>query len=383
MKKLFWIVSVFVLTVGSFGLTRAQNEKPAGDEVLTAIDVADLIKRGSSDTDIAELLSSQRGFDRVSARNKGRTDEQIIAYLLTSTKESENLFDKNKSIRHKADGDKYSVKAQYKKAAKEYSLAIMYSKEDYAPHKLRGDTYKQYLTTAFPPLPGSGSDEAKNILLNKARALLCKSIYSDYRKSIEIIHDTIQKNISDINAIKFRMEQKARNTESDSKASPSRSRTAQDIKDMRQLRVIFNLQRVASQAQIKMKKAMSDYKFVCGKEDAARREFIKNERENKREKKWVRYMETDEALHFYDKSSITKSDENLTVWTRRENMDDEMSYDAARVGINCGKGTTGIIDSLKYDELGDLVSKIHNDDVIMSKVFPGAMEERLLKEVCK
>ena len=106
---------------------------------------------------------------------------------------------------------------------------IAYSKEDYTPYKLRGDTYKQYLTAEFSPLSGSSSDEAKKILLNKTRALLCKSIYSDYRKSIEIIDEVIRKNIADINMIKFRMEQRTPNYETDDKASPSRSRTAQDI----------------------------------------------------------------------------------------------------------------------------------------------------------
>jgi hypothetical protein len=365
------------------GLAQAQNEKSAVDELITAIDVADLINRGSSDADIAELLSSQRGFDRASARNKGKTDEQIITYLITNTKIFENLTDKNKSIKHKTDGDKYSLEAQYKKAAKEYSLAIAYSKGDYTPHKLRGDAYRQYLTTEFSSSPGSSSDEAKNILLKKTRTLLCKSIYSDYRKSIEIIDEVIRKNIADINMIKFRMEQRIPNYETNDKASPSRSRTAQDIKNMRQFNTLSQVQRVANQAKNKMEKAVSDYKLVCEKEDAAWREFIKMERENKREKKWAKYIETEEMSYFYDKSNIAKSDDNLEVWTRRENMNDEMSYDAAKVRINCGKSTSATTDFMKYNEMGDIVSEIHNDNVIMTKVFPGAMEERLLKEVCK
>ena len=381
MKKCFLVASVLVLTVGFFGHAQAQNEKSAVDELMTAIDVADLINRGSRDTDIAESLSSQRGFDRASARNKGKTDEQIITYLITNT--SEKIIDKNKSIRHKTDGDKYYLEAQYKKAGKEYSLAIAYSKGDYTPYKLRGDTYRQYLTTEFSPLPGTSSDAGKNVYLNKTRTLLCKSIYSDYRKSIEIIDEVIRKNIADINMIKFRMEQRIPNYETNDKASPSRSRTAQDIKNMRQFNTLSQVQRVANQAKNKMEKAVSDYKLVCEKEDAAWREFIKMERENKREKKWAKYIETEEMSYFYDKSNIAKSDDNLEVWTRRENMNDEMSYDAAKVRINCGKSTSATTDFMKYNEMGDIVSEIHHDNVIMTKVFPGAMEERLLKEVCK
>jgi hypothetical protein len=107
------------------------------------------------------------------------------------------------------------------------------------------------------------------------------------------------------------------------------------------------------------------------------------ERENKREKKWVKYIETDETSHFYDKSSIAKSDGNLDVWTRLENMNDEMSYDVVKVRIDCEKSSIGAMISLNYDEMGDLVSNNHYDDVIMRRVFPSAMEEMLLKEICK
>ena len=323
MRNWFFAVAVLALTVGFSGLAQAQNEKNPDDEVLTAIDVAELINRGSGDADIAELLSSQQGFDRVAARNKGKTDEQIIAYLLTNTKNFDKVIDKSKSIKHRTEGDKYYQESQYRKAAKEYSLVITYSKEDYTPHKLRGDTYKRYLTAELSPSSGSSSDEAKKVLLDKTRALLCLSIYSDYRKSMEIIDDVILKNISDMNMIKFRMEERA----SESRASPPRIRTAQDNKDIRQLRTLSRVQREANQADIKMKMAISDYKLVCGKEDAARREFLKGERENKREKKWIKYIETEEMSHFYDKSSVAQSEENFEVWARRENMHDEMSYE--------------------------------------------------------
>lgn len=382
MKKLFWVVLVLMLTIVFSGVVCAQNEKKPVDEVLTAIDVAELINRGSSDADIAELLASQRGFDRVAARNKGKTDEQIIAYLLTNTKKSD-IADRNKSIRHKADGDKYSLEAQYKRAAREYTSAVACSREDYTPYKLRGDAYKKYLTAEFSPLTGTGADEGKNALLGKTRALLCRSIYADYRKATEIIDEAIRKNIAEINAIKFRMEQRSPNYEADDKASPSRSRTAQDIKDMRHLRTLSQTQGIANQAKNKMKMAISDYKLACEKEDGARREFIKRERENKREKKWAKYIETEEFSYFYDKSGSSKVDENLEVWTLRENMNDETSYDLSKLRINCGKSASATLESIKYDEMGEEVSKIQNDNVIMSKIFPGSMEERLFKEVCK
>jgi cytochrome c-type biogenesis protein CcmH/NrfF len=54
------------------------------NEILTAIDVVDLMQRGSSDADIAKLLSDQSGYDRASALKKGNTDEQIIRSLIAN-----------------------------------------------------------------------------------------------------------------------------------------------------------------------------------------------------------------------------------------------------------------------------------------------------------
>jgi hypothetical protein len=383
MNKLFFSVPVLALAFGFFGLAQAQNEKPAVDEVLTAIDVAELISRGSSEPDIVNLLSSRQKFDAASARNKGKTDEQIIAYLIDNQDRSKKGNDRNQSIRHRTDGDKYFLEAQYKKAAKEYASAIAFSKEDYTPYKLRGDAYKKYLTAEFSQSPGTKADEAKNDLLKKTRVLLCRSIYSDYTKATEIIDEAIRKNIAEINAIKFRMEQRSPNYEAEDKASPSRSRTAQEIKDMRHYRTLTQIQGIANQAKSKMKMAVADYKLACEKEDAARREFIKTERENKREKKWARYIETEEFSYFYDKAGIARVDDNLEVWTRRENMNDEASADVSKIRINCGKSSSATLYTMKYDEMGEEVSKVQNDNLIMSKIFPGSMEERLFKEVCK
>ena len=383
MKKFIFFVSVLALAFGFSGLAQAQNEKPAVDEVLTAIDVAELISRGSSESDIVKLLSSRQKFDAVSARNKGKTDEQIIAYLVANQDRSKKGNDRNQSIRHRTDGDKYFLEAQYKKAVKEYSSAIEFSKEDYLPYKSRGDAYKKYLAAEFSPLAENKTDEAINNLLKKTRKLFCGSIYSDYTKATEIVDEAIRKNIAEINAIKFRMEQRNPNYGADDKASPSRSRTAQDIKDMRHLRTLGQTQGIANQAKNKMKMAVADYKLVCEKEDAARREFIKGERESKREKKWTRYIETEEFSYFYDKPGTARVDENLEVWTRRENMNDEASADVSRVRINCKNSAYAIMDIIKYDEMGEEVSKVHTDNIIMSKIFPGSMEERLFNEVCK
>lgn len=383
MKNFFPLVSILVLAAGFLGPASAQSQNPSADEVWTAIDVAEWIFSGSSDTDIAARLSSRRGFDRTAALNKGKTDGQVIAYLINGPGKSETPADKNKSVRHKADGDRYLLEGQYKKAAKEYSSAIAYSQGDYTPHKLRGDAYKHYLKAEFSPATGGTADEGKNALLDKTRKFLCQSIYADYKIASEIVDEAIRRNIAEINAIKFRMEQRAPNYETEGQASPTRSRTAQDIKDMRHLRALSQMQGVANQAQVKMKNAVADYKLVCGKEDAARRESIRNEKEAKREKKWVKYAEAEEASFFYDRSGVVKSGGSLDVWTRRENSNDETAFHAAHVRVDCPKNVIGILESSSYDEMGELVASTRHENATMTHIFPGSWEATLFKQVCR
>lgn len=383
MKKFFPFALVLLLTSGFFGPASAQNQKPPEGEVWTAIDVAEWIFNGFSETDIAERLSARQGFDRAAALAKGKTDGQIIAYLANGAGKSANPPDKNKAARHKADGDRFTQESQYKKAAGEYSLAMAHSQGDYAPYKARGDVYKQYLQAGFSPAPRSNADEARNALVDKIRKFLCQSIYSDYKKSVEIIDEAIHKSIADMNAIKFRMEQKAPNYETEGQASPIRSRTAQEIRDMRQMKIWSQIQVRAKQAQAKMKNAIAEYNLVCGKEDAARREAIRNEKEMKREKKWVKYAEMEENSFFYDGPGIVKSGGSLEVWTRHENSNDEAAFRAVHLRLDCPKNAIGILESSTYDEMGELIADTRHEKAVMTHIFPGSWEAMLFKEVCR
>jgi hypothetical protein len=383
MKKYFPFVWALFLVAGFFTPSAAQNQKPPEGEVWTAIDVAEWILSGSSEVDIAGRLSSRRGFDRAAALNKGKTDAQIIAYLIAGGGTSENPADRNQGVRHKANGDRYFQEGQPKKAAQEYSLAAAYSQGDYAPYKSRGDVYRQYLVANLAPSPGGAADEAQNALLDKTRKFLCRSVYVDYKKAAEMIDETIRKNIAAINAMKFRMEQKAPNYDKESQASPTRSRTAQEIRDMRQMKTLSQTQVMANQAQIKMKNAVADYKLACGKEDAARRESLRNEREAKREKQWVKFAETGEDSFFYDRPGVVKSGRVLEVWTRRENANDETAFQAVHLRLDCPQNAVGTLESSSYDEMGELVAALRHENVTMTGLFPGSWEAMLAKEVCR
>jgi hypothetical protein len=349
------------------------------NEILTAIGVVDLMQRGSSDADIAKLLSDQRGYDRVSALKRGNSDEQIIKYLMAIT--TKNIIDDNKSLQHKMEGDKYYREPQYDKAAKEYTLAIKYSDDKYEPYKLRADTYKQYLKTKLNPV-GSDSNKTRQGLVDKSRTLMCYAIYADYTKATKINDKTLSDIILEFNVLKNRMASEKMDYDTDINVLPYYYKSAQKVYSMRRFRGIRQSRVTASIADADIKKALSDYKLVCGKEDAARGELIRIEKDERRDKKWIKYGETTETSHFYDKSGVAKSKESLTVWTRQERSD-EKSYDVTRVRINCGSSTIGKIEFSRYDEMGNLVSNRHYDDVTMANITPNSVDGLLFKEVCQ
>jgi hypothetical protein len=132
-----------------------------------------------------------------------------------------------------------------------------------------------------------------------------------------------------------------------------------------------------------MKNAVADYRLACGKEDAARREAVRNEKEMKRDKKWIKYAETEEASFFYDGPGVVKSGGVLEVWTRRENANDETAYHAVHLRLDCPKNAVGTLESSSYDEMGELVAALRHENVTMTGIFPGSWEARLAKEVCR
>jgi hypothetical protein len=230
----------------------------AEHEILTAIDVVDLMQRGSSDADIAKLFSDQ----------------------------PKKTIDDKESMQHKMEGDKYYRESQYGKAAKGYTLAIKYSDDKYEPYKLRADTYKQYLKTKLNPVSGSDADKTRQDLLDKSKRLLCNSIYADYSDAIKINDKTVSDIVLELNVLKNKMSKKIIIYEKDSKVVASRYKGSQNIHDMRRLEKLYQTYPAARKANKAIREtideAMSDYKLVCeAKEDAAHQELKKIETDKK------------------------------------------------------------------------------------------------------
>jgi hypothetical protein len=258
----------------------------AADEIVTAIDVVDLMQHGSSDADIAKLLSDRLNFDRESALKKGTTDAQIIEYLIAdATKNVKNISDNTRSVQHKTKGDNHYKKSQYDKAAKEYTLAIRYSEDKYEPYKSRADTYKQYAVAKLSAVAGSDSDKAKQGRVDASRGLICNAIYADYTKAMAINEKTLSNITLEFNALKDKMTSENIVYDPNSNAEPYRYKSAKKTLNMRRLNQLNLLRRDAYNANVSMKKSLSDYKLVCAKEDAARGEPIRIEEDTRRDKK--------------------------------------------------------------------------------------------------
>jgi hypothetical protein len=383
MKKLLSVVSALLLATALSGPVCAESANAPEKEILTAIDVAEMIKSGSSDAAIATLLSGQNDFDREAALQNGKTDQQIIMGLLTGAYPSKNIPDKNKAVSHKFTGDKYLKESKYEKAATEYSVAIKFARDNISLYKSRGDSYKQYLKSKLPaPQPVAGEEKSPASSV-RARMLLCGSINSDYKKVIALNSDLREKNEMQINILKTDMGKKKVPSQDKSDVAPNYYRAAGNIHGMREMDRLYRIQRGIWQTDLTTRKALADYKTVCREEDAALRESIKKEKASKRDKKWLKYGESGDTDHFYDTSAMEKSKEDLRVWTRHEGIDDLLSDEVARVRINCQKRTIGTIESQIYDESGNLLKKQNNDDVAMKKAGPGTIEEKLIRETCK
>jgi hypothetical protein len=273
MKRLFPVVFVLVLAASFPGNALAENAKLPAGEVLTAIDVATLLKNGSSTTDIAATVSEQRGFDRESALKAGKTDLQILNYLISGTVYAKDVSDKNVAIRGKFDGDKLFKESRFDKAAAQYTLAIRNARDRYDLYKARGDSYKQYLKTkgAVPAKKAAtGTAQSPD---DTARLLVCSAANSDYRNSLRLNGELIQKIDTKIKVLNGKMGSQNLAKPQDTKVAPYHNRAAGNIQDMRDMRVLYTSRTTARQTDIDLKKSLADIKGVCGEEDPALSEW--------------------------------------------------------------------------------------------------------------
>jgi len=273
MKKMVPVVLVLLMAASVSGRAfAAESEKPPVGEILTAIDVADQLKKGSSVEDIAKAVAEQRRYDRESALKKGKTDLQIINYLITETWYSKDVPDKNKSIRSKFEGDANFRKAAFDKAAADYTVAIRNVRDKYDLYKSRGDSYRQYLKAGMSVPPEKGTDGGAGSTGDTGKMLVCSAVASDYGTSLKLNDGVIRKIDANIKALNEKMSKKDLANTADAKVAPHYGRAAGNIQGMRQMDVLYRSRVFARQTDITLKKSLAEIKSLCGEENPALRE---------------------------------------------------------------------------------------------------------------
>lgn len=380
MKKRIPILIALTFLSGLSYAAEPEQNSSQDQQILSAFGVAALMEKGASDADIAKILAEQLGFDPATAPLKGKTDEQTMYYLLSVAEPKGKVVDLGKNVTHKAAGDAALKAKLYEKAATEYSLAINYSVDKHDIYKLRGDSYKEYLKSRLSHSSPENPDEAKQPLFKRKRNLLCNSIIADYRTAGRLIDKSIQDGITKMQDLEVSMLELRKGSDETLKF---KKRSSSNINIMRDMRRLLYRQSSAKSATKHLALAVDEYKTVCAEEEAERRNLIRQARNKARDKKWLLYAEKDDDNYYYDKSALAKAKTGTTVMIRMENSDDEISYNLAKITLDCKKKTIATQESSSFGEDGTLSSKAQYKQIIFKNIVPGSVEDLLRGKVCK
>jgi hypothetical protein len=380
MKRLIPVLATLTFMTALAYAAEPINNTPQNQEIVSAFNVADFMEKGTSDTEIVQLLSKQRDMDLSAASLKGKSDEQVMYYLLSVAEPKGKVIDLGKNVTHKAAGDAALEGKLYEKAAKEYSLAINFSNDKHDIYKLRGDSYLEYLKSKLPLTSPEKQDEATRPLFERKRKLFCNSIVADYRTAGRLIDKSIHDGITKMQELEVSMLELRKDTDETLKF---KKRSYSNINIMRDMRRLLYQQSSAKSAIKHLGLAMDEYKTVCTEEEAERRNLIRQARDKARANIWVLYSEKDDTRHYYDKTSLKKGKTGTIVVRRMENSDDETSYNLAKVTLDCKKKTIGMQEFTSFGEDGTLTAKTQYKQVLFKKILPGTTEELLRGKVCK
>lgn len=385
MHKLFSVVLALTLAVWLPLGASAADEKVKVVKILTAIDVATLIENGASNADIVRILSEQRGVDPAAPALKGKSEQQKILLLLNLPEPAKKDADKGKTSAHRTAGEDSFKKKDYAKAAQEFSLATKYMVDnlDIYKHelfKLRGDSYKELLRSGLSPSTPEGQEESKKPFFDQKRVLLCGAVYADYRTASVLLDKSIRDGITEVEARNVRMKELK---EGKDPTLQFKTKSNEYINIMRDMRRILYRQSSAKSAAKHLKLALEDYGKVCPAEEQARRDLVREARDKSRDRKWVKYGEIDDASYFYDKASLKKTKDGVTVWSRKETFDDDTSHDLLKLRLDCGKKKSRILETAGYGTDGKQTSKKEYKKPVEKTVVPGTPEVLLMDSICR
>jgi len=226
----FLIVNIsfnVAISAAASGNEPVQKGSADAGAIFTAIDAAEAMSNGASGSALTEPATARKGRDE------------------------------NESMRRLAEGTKYYQEKLYDQAAREYTLAMRFSPDNYTPYKLRADTYMRYLLAKIQSRPKS-LDTAQQELFDRVRTLICKAINADYTKALAL-NDAIRKNNNS-----YMLSKKSNLGEKDQGNEPySYYEKGQRTGDMLLRRSVSQSQRKTIQTDIQLKKAMEGWRAVC------------------------------------------------------------------------------------------------------------------------
>lgn len=380
MKKLFPAVLITLITAGVIRPLHAEEKKGLEEKAMTAIEAASMIGRGTADDEIINKLLKQRGFEKMPPNLEGKPKEGIIRYLLALPEMPEKKTDKGRTAVHRMAGEKFLKEGAFGKAAEEFSLAARYSPADYEFYRFRGDSYLGYLKANLSPPAADAPEKTVDPLFQKKRKLICGGIYADYRTTSRLIDMSIRDNINELERLNVKMMELRQQTDP---TLQFKRRSQENINIMRERRRLLYSQASAKSATNHLKEAMSDYRKACPTEEKERADLVRQARDKAREKKWVKYGEMSDATYFYDKSTLKKGKDGTTVISRKENTDEEKSYDLVKVKLLCGKKMITKLETSSYGEDGKQTANRQFKKAEPKKIAPESPEQLLFGRICK
>jgi len=261
MKQAFCLLAV-VLAFVIFSRVSIAVQNDSADSLVSAIDVALLLAGGKNEADVAQLLSQQTNFRREDALRQGKSDRQIIEDLAANLG-SFRTPDLKISGDYQISADKNFSHAQYLLAARQYSLAMQYSKDDLQLYKSRAATYGQFLISGMPQTDKGAGRTPEALSQSKARALLCHCLYADYLQALKINKSNEQNNITQLNVLKNNITADKTDYEKTSDVTPYHVKSAQQTYNTRLQRKLYQTQRSFYQTSAQINKQMEAYQSVC------------------------------------------------------------------------------------------------------------------------
>lgn len=259
-NKLLLIGSLFMI-MNSFVVFPAVDARAEVGEISSAIDVAELVRRGVSMPEIAKKI-----LERMNERTEimqAQTDQQRIIAGLDRIDAKNVGKDSTVAQKHKILGDGALKKGNYAIAAREYGMAIRYAEEHINTYKLRGDVYGKYVEAALQQASAARKNTKERAMSDESIRLVCVAMAGDYRKALD---ENVKKTDTingELRMLEFRMKKNIMNTEKSEDVHPYYAASAQKTADMVRVKKLYQSLRDTRQVETDLAQSLAAQKRLC------------------------------------------------------------------------------------------------------------------------